>query len=283
MGGAGAVADYHTVSRVGLNTAGGPAGALFSNTSEMLQWYHALFTGHLLKASSMAELSNFIPTTSPSQQYGLGLFRETTQGLTYWGHGGDTWGYKSKMMYDSCMGAVVCGLSNSFPNGMTSIPFLLYRVIKNHVPGCPGTITGLTIITQGQDNVTYSITPIANATTYEWTLPNGALGTSSTNSITVNYGPLALSGNITVRGINMYGVGNVSTLALVVNPANVNTTLGNVGVNVEAPQRNLHIKDVIRLEPRNQAPDNPKEGDIYYDGLLKKLRVYDGVTWKDCW
>jgi hypothetical protein len=37
------------------------------------------------------------------------------------------------------------------------------------------------------------------------------------------------------------------------------------------------------LEPGNQAPDNPKEGDIYYDGLLKKLRVYDGTAWKDSW
>lgn len=282
-GGSGAVTDYHTVSRVGLNTAGCAAGALFANSSEMVQWYHALFSGQVLQASSMAELINFVPTTSSSQQYGLGLFRETTQGLTYWGHGGDTWGYKSKMMYDSCMGAVVCGLSNSFPNGMTSIPFLLYRVIKNHVPGCPGTITGLTTVTQGQGNVTYSTTPVAHATAYEWTLPNGATGTGSTNSITVNYGPSALSGNITVRGINSYGVGNVSTLALVVIPANANTAPGNVGINVEAPQRNLHVKDVIRLEPRNQAPDNPKEGDIYYDGILKKLRVYDGAAWRDCW
>ena len=58
---------------------------------------------------------------------------------------------------------------------------------------------------------------------------------------------------------------------------------GNIGVNVIAPQRNLHVKDVIRLEPRSTAPDNPVKGDIYFDGLLNKLRVYDGTSWQNCW
>ena len=281
-GGSGSVTDYHNVSRVGLNTAGGAAGSLFSNSSEMSQWYHALFSGQILNNSSVAELKYFIPTNSPVQQYSLGLFRETTQGLAYWGHGGDTWGYKTKMIYDSCMETVVCALSNSFPNGMTSIPFLLYRAIKNHVPGCPGMITGLSSVTQGQNNVTYTTGAIPNATSYVWTLPNGATGTSNTNSITVNYDVSAVSGDITVRGNNLYGVGNLSILPLTVSPI-ISNTEGNVGINVEIPQRNLHIKDVMRLEPRNQPPDNPMEGDIYFDSILKKLRVFDGTTWQNCW
>lgn len=58
---------------------------------------------------------------------------------------------------------------------------------------------------------------------------------------------------------------------------------GNVGVNLCNPQRNLHVKDVIRLEPRTAAPDNAVEGDIYYDATLHKLRVYDGTSWQNCW
>lgn len=57
----------------------------------------------------------------------------------------------------------------------------------------------------------------------------------------------------------------------------------NVGINVLFPQRSLHIKDIIRLVPRSSAPNNPVEGDIYYDGTIKKLRVYDGTTWQNCW
>lgn len=56
-----------------------------------------------------------------------------------------------------------------------------------------------------------------------------------------------------------------------------------VGINVLNPQRTLHVKDVIRLEPRTSSPDNPAEGDIYYDGTMKKLRVYDGFVWQNCW
>jgi len=58
---------------------------------------------------------------------------------------------------------------------------------------------------------------------------------------------------------------------------------GFVGINISNPTRNLHIKDVMKLEPRDTAPNNPTRGDIYYDGTLNKLRVYDGATWQNCW
>lgn len=58
---------------------------------------------------------------------------------------------------------------------------------------------------------------------------------------------------------------------------------GKLGVNICNPKRNLHVKDVLRLEPRTTAPDNPEEGDIYYDSILHKLRVYDGTGWQNCW
>jgi hypothetical protein len=39
-----------------------------------------------------------------------------------------------------------------------------------------------------------------------------------------------------------------------------------VGVQTTNPQRALHIKDVLRLEPRNTPPTSPSAGDIYTDG-----------------
>lgn len=60
-------------------------------------------------------------------------------------------------------------------------------------------------------------------------------------------------------------------------------TGGNVGINTSNPQRPLHVNDVLRLEPRNTAPANPAKGDIYFDGTLNKLRVYDGTVWQNCW
>jgi hypothetical protein len=62
-----------------------------------------------------------------------------------------------------------------------------------------------------------------------------------------------------------------------------NSTQGYVGINVTKPVRNLHVKDVLRLEPRQTAPSSAAKGDIYFDGVLNKLRVFDGSVWQNCW
>ncbi|HNX88445.1 MAG TPA: C10 family peptidase [Paludibacteraceae bacterium] len=84
------------------------------------------------------------------------------------------------------------------------------------LPSAAGTIAGTATVCQGQNSVTYTVPLITNATSYVWTLPGGATGTSTTNSITVNYGASATSGNITVMGINPCGNGTASTIAITV-------------------------------------------------------------------
>ena len=86
------------------------------------------------------------------------------------------------------------------------------------IPASAGTITGNATVCQGQSSVTYSVPTITNATSYFWSLPSGATGTSTSNSITVNYGTSAVSGNISVNGNNGCGNGVVSSLAITVNP-----------------------------------------------------------------
>jgi CubicO group peptidase (beta-lactamase class C family) len=209
--------DYQDTSTVGLNSAGGCAGAMYSTSDEMAQWYNALFSGQILNQSSLAQLTTFVPTQSPTYDYGLGLSRETTQNRTYWTHGGRTWGYRSKMIYDSCMNATVCGLTNSDPSGMDGVTFLLYRVLLNHLPACSAFISGPSEICQGQNSITYSISPISGASSYEWELPNGINGSSSSTTITVSIAANASAGTISVRGVNSYGKGGSSTLFIQVN------------------------------------------------------------------
>ncbi|HPD55140.1 MAG TPA: serine hydrolase, partial [Bacteroidia bacterium] len=199
--------DYHDTARTGLNSAGGCAGAIFSTAGEMCQWYHALFGGDVLQPASMTELTRFVPTTSSVMDYGLGLDRETTLGLTYWGHGGSTWGYRSKMIYDTCAQAVVCGLSNSFPSGMEAVTYILYRVLVNQVPGCTGAISGPATVCSKDAAQIYTVPPIPNATDYVWTLPAGFIGNSTTNTIQVYIDTSAVSGTISVHGTNAYGDG----------------------------------------------------------------------------
>ena len=210
--------DYNDTPRIGLNTAGGCAGALFSTASEMVQWYYALFNKKIINQASVNELTTFLGTGTAGYDYGLGLSRSITQGYKYWGHGGDTWGYKSKMMYDSCLHVAVGGFSNSFPSGLDAVVFLLYKTVKTHIPGCSGALTGNTTICAGTNGVTYTVPAISGATSYVWELPAGVTGTSTTNSITVNFGATATSGTITVRGVNNYGAGGWSSLDVMVTP-----------------------------------------------------------------
>ena len=59
----------------------------------------------------------------------------------------------------------------------------------NTAPATPGPITGPSPVTFGTTGVVYSITPVAGATTYTWTVPSCATITSGqgTTSITVSY------------------------------------------------------------------------------------------------
>ena len=90
-------------------------------------------------------------------------------------------------------------------------------IYVNQLPAAAGTIYGRTEVCQGETSITYYVLHVNYATSYIWTLPDGATGTSSTNSITVDYSMTAVSGDITVRGVNSYGEGAVSTQAITVN------------------------------------------------------------------
>ena len=63
----------------------------------------------------------------------------------------------------------------------------------------PGAISGPTPVNQGSVHV-YSISPVSGATSYQWTLPAGWSGSSTTTSISATAG--ATGGNINVRAVN---------------------------------------------------------------------------------
>jgi len=100
------------------------------------------------------------------------------------------------------------------------------------MPNAGGTISGAETICQGQNSVTYTVPTITYATSYIWTLPTGVTGTSSTNSISVNYAKTFTSGDISVKGHNSWGDGTASTLAITANllPENAGIITGNNSV-----------------------------------------------------
>ncbi len=114
-----------------------------------------------------------------------------------------------------------CEYSDQFANVLNDAPTSTYFV-NGRVCGItanPGQVAGSNTICQGSTGISYSIAPIANVTGYTWSVPAGATisGGVNSNSITVDYSTGAVSGNISVCGMNECGNGPVSTLPVTVN------------------------------------------------------------------
>jgi CubicO group peptidase (beta-lactamase class C family) len=104
--------NFNATPRTSINSAAWSAGAMYSTSGEMLQWYRALMGGMVINAQSMNELTTFVG----SGNYGMGISRVTVLGRTVWTHGGLIWGgYNSSMMYDPATGIVICVLINQLP------------------------------------------------------------------------------------------------------------------------------------------------------------------------
>jgi subtilisin-like proprotein convertase family protein len=74
-------------------------------------------------------------------------------------------------------------------------------------PNQPGSISGPVSVCTGQSGVSYSITPVAGATTYNWIAPTGANIASGQNTTNtgVNFGSSPTTSNLRVRAGNACG------------------------------------------------------------------------------
>jgi hypothetical protein len=111
-------------------------------------------------------------------------------------------------------------LSYTSQFGCNMINPYVKNIMVNPVPNPAGTITGTSSVCAGATLITYTTTSVLNASSYEWTVPSGATIASGngTLSIAVNFGASAVSGDVTVAGVNNCGPGIPSVLAVTVNP-----------------------------------------------------------------
>jgi len=103
-----------------------------------------------------------------------------------------------------------CTLNTPIDKSITVLP----------LPGIPGSIAGNATICSSVQGETYSITPIANATSYVWSLPSGATLVSGTgsSSIKVNFDSNFISGTIFVYGTNSCGKSSNANMAISLAP-----------------------------------------------------------------
>ena len=92
----------------------------------------------------------------------------------------------------------------------------LAATITSSTPSTPGTITGLISPCSGQAGVVYTIAPVANATSYKWTVPTGGSITTGqgTTSATITFGNN--SGSVSVAASNGCGTSGAQTLAVTI-------------------------------------------------------------------
>jgi hypothetical protein len=115
----------------------------------------------------------------------------------------------------SVRGSNACGFGASSSLGVT----------VSALPDAAGAIVGKNLVCRQEAGVTYQVPVIANATTYDWTVPAGAtiVSGAGTRTIVVDYGAAAFSGNIIVLGRNACGVGATASFAVSVVPLPVVT------------------------------------------------------------
>ncbi len=119
--------DINGTPRSSLLSAAWCAGAMYSTSSEMAQWYAALLDGRVLRPESFSAMTTFVGSGS----YGFGISEKVLAGRLLWLHGGSIRGYTSQMIYDTALKAVICVLTNETPAPAALIAQLLLSELVN--------------------------------------------------------------------------------------------------------------------------------------------------------
>jgi hypothetical protein len=154
------------------------------------------------------------------------------------------------------------------------------------MPTTPGAISGPTAVCAGSA-AAYSVSPVANATSYAWTIPTGAVisGSTTGNIISVIWG--SSGGTITVRSINPCGLSSARSLSVAVStcpaiaktqddspPADVfpNPARDNVRIafhNVKPERRVIHLYDLSGKEIMNRDILLTRKNEVFLLDLKK--------------
>ncbi|MBN1118435.1 MAG: gliding motility-associated C-terminal domain-containing protein, partial [Bacteroidales bacterium] len=101
--------------------------------------------------------------------------------------------------------------------------------VNTAAPATAGAITGDVEVCQGETAIEYSISEIAEATSYIWNYTgNGATINGSSNEISVDFGTSSSSGYLSVAGVNSCGTGDSSYISVdvvsapqIINPGDI--------------------------------------------------------------
>lgn len=140
-----------------------------------------------------------------------------------WSPGGQT----TQTISNLAAGTYTCIITDS--HGCTGTASGIVET-SGSTPPTPGPITGPKGACRNTTGIVYSITPVPGATSYIWTLPSGATGSSTTTSISVSFGPTYAGGFICVSAVTPCGISAPSCMNIP-----VITTYAGVPIGISGP------------------------------------------------
>lgn len=216
----------------------GPTTALYTDTTSITApiFYRRVATGTSNTVSSSA-YSNIIevniteiPESPGNQQTNFKNVCQTQTGVPYkvgevenatsynWTYSGENvvivdTGQANMININFTLASTSGNVSVTATNGCgTGPPSTPYDVTVHPLPGTPGVITGSSVICQGEESVSFSVPPVAEANFYTWEYTgSGALVFGTSDSININFSATATSGILTVVGNNNCNRGPTST------------------------------------------------------------------------
>lgn len=115
----------------------------------------------------------------------------------------------------STSGNVSVTAANGCGTGVASVLILTPAL---NPPSAPGAINGNSVPCTTGGDVTYSIAPVSNASSYTWTTPTGWNIVSGQGTTSITVAPGSIAGNISVVANNGCGASSATTLNVMISP-----------------------------------------------------------------
>ncbi len=228
--------QYETPVRVGTFYYATPIGGTWTEFSTVAANYRMMIEP-IFSCSLPAASSAITGTTAVCQGSSQTYTANAVSGATSytWTLPGGWTGTSTSNSITVNAGATGGNISVVANNGCGAGPAQTLALTVTSAPATPGAILGSNSVCPSTSN-TYSIAAVAGATTYNWTLPSGWSGSSTSNSISATAG--ANGGSISVTATNACGTSAAATLSISISsgPAQPGTITGSNNVCANSTQ-----------------------------------------------
>lgn len=134
--GSGIIQDAFSIPKTSLNSSTIGAGGVISRPENLVRWSDNLFNGKIINNNSLSQMLTFRPASiSGANGYGLGTMRYPVSGRFCYGHGGNTFGYTTVMIYDPIDKISIAIMMNRDLNGGPLGISFMNTVIQNNPVG----------------------------------------------------------------------------------------------------------------------------------------------------